>query len=920
MKKGVLGILFFFQVFFVFGQENSIITGTVVDLKTQKPLSNVVVELKNNGESTLTDSQGVFTLETKTENMFVLTFNYVGFTTKTMVLNEVGEKVDLGVIALEEDITSEEQLSLVTITDNDLGDDGSGSESTSGLLQASRDVYQQIAAFNWGQARFRIRGLDNEYGSTMVNGVNMNKLYDGRPQWSNWGGLNDATRNQEFTMGTAASDYTFGGILGTQEINTRASHYRPGLRITQSATNTNYSWRTMATYASGLDKDGWAYTISASRRWAQEGHFEGTDYSANSLFASIEKKINNKHSLNFTSIYAQNSRGKSAPLTDEVADIMGVRYNSYWGNQAGRKRNSRDKDVEEPIFMLTHYWQINDDTKLQTNVTYQTGTIANSRLEFPGANNPDPTYYKNLPSYFINLGDTQGAADALDYFKNNAQINWNNLYSANQATASGNAAAVLTDQVNADNQISFNSILGSRLSDNIYLNAAANFKKLSSHNYAEVTDLLGSSAFLNVDNFFTGQAAQFDLNNPNALIGEGGKFGYNYKIHATVADAFTQFKFNYKKVDFYLAQSFSRTQYEREGLFRNGIYANSSYGKIGSKTFENFGFKGGLTYRLTGRQMLDFNGAYMTAAPTIRSAFPNARRANAFTGDLQSKNILSADANYIVRAPGIKARLSGFYSRTSNGTDVSFYYAEDIAQGNEGNEDTFVAEILTGVATQNMGAELGLEVKLTPTFTATAAASYGQYTYVDNANLKTNDDDLANIGENPITDFGTAYIKDYKQAGVPQQALSFGIDYRDPNYWWVGANINYLSEAYTDFSAIMRTDNFTIDPSTGVSYAGATEESVRALLKQEKLDPVSLVNLKGGKSWLYSRKNRNTIGFFAMVNNVFDVTYKTGGFEQSRKATFPALVADNANGTPSFGPKYFYGYGRTFFVNLYINF
>ncbi len=42
--------------------------------------------------------------------------------------------------------------------------------------------------------------------------------------------------------------------------------------------------------------------------------------------------------------------------------------------------------------------------------------------------------------------------------------------------------------------------------------------------------------------------------------------------------------------------------------------------------------------------------------------------------------------------------------------------------------------------------------------------------------------------------------------------------------------------------------------------------------------------------------------------------------EQSRKATFPDYQADNANGTPSFGPKYFYGYGRTYFLNLYINF
>ena len=110
------------------------------------------------------------------------------------------------------------------------------------------------------------------------------------------------------------------------------------------------------------------------------------------------------------------------------------------------------------------------------------------------------------------------------------------------------------------------------------------------------------------------------------------------------------------------------------------------------------------------------------------------------------------------------------------------------------------------------------------------------------------------------------------------------------------------------------------DPSTGVGFDGGTEAAVKKALKQEKFDPIQLVNLVGGKSWLVSRKSRSTFGFFASVNNVFDVTYKTGGFEQSRKATFTEFQADNANGTPSFGPKYFYGYGRTYFVNLYINF
>ena len=924
MKKLVLSTLLVLQAVFVFAQQSPALKGKVIDAKSQKPLQNVVAVLKSNNQSALTDVEGNFVFQTLPSGEQALVIKTAGYNTQTLLLEpSTGESIDLGTIMLEEDITTEQQLSLVTITENDLGDDNSGSESTSGLLQATRDTYQQAAAFNWGQSRFRIRGLDNEYGVTMINGIVMNKLYDGRPQWSNWGGLNDATRNQEFTMGSGPSDYTFGSALGTQEINTRASFYRPGSRISMSGTNTNYSWRTMGTYASGMDKDGWAYVVSASRRWAQEGYFEGTDYAANSIFASIEKKFNEKHSLNLTAIYAQNSRGKSSPNTNEVNNLMGIKYNSYWGWQDGRKRNSRDKDVEEPMIMLSHYWKISDKTNLNTNVAFQTGTIGNSRLDFQLGNNPDPTYYKNLPSYFSNLGGyTQNQLTNIgNTFRANSQIDWNAMYIANQNSAfAGRSVYVLYEDRTDDNLWNANSILNSSLSDHIVLNAGINMRKLRSHNHQNLLDLMGGEYFQDIDPFFTGDASQSNLNNPNRQIRENQTYGYNYLLHALTFDGFTQFKFTYDKVDFYLAQNFSRTEYQREGLYRNGVYADNSFGKGKSITFENFGFKGGITYKLNGRNYFDFNGLYQTKAPSLRNTFSNARLNNVITPDIQSENITSADASYILRAPKFKARLTGFYSKIQDATEISFFYGEGIGSDEGGDEDTFVSEIVTGIDKQNMGLELGLEYSITSTIKATAAASYGQYIFSDNAKLKTNDDALATTGSNSLTDFGTVYIKNYHQAGMPQTAASLGLEYRDPNFWWVGANVNYLANSYLDFANILRTDNFSIDSATGDNYAGATPESVRAILRQEKFDAFTLVNLTGGKSWRISKANRNTVGFFASVNNLFDIQYRTGGFEQSRKATFPDLQADQANGTPSFGSKYFYGYGRTFFVNFYINF
>ncbi|HOD09152.1 MAG TPA: carboxypeptidase-like regulatory domain-containing protein, partial [Flavobacterium sp.] len=599
MKKLVISTLFVLQVVFVFAQSTGF-SGKVLDSKTQKPLQNVVASIQNTSLTSLTDVTGVFAFNNLTAGSQLLQIKSSGYKDQLLVIEvEEGKMLDLGVIVLEEDITTEQQLSLVTITENDLGDDNSGSESTSGLLQASRDVYQQTAAFNWGQARFRIRGLDNEYGTTMINGISMNKVYDGRPQWSNWGGLNDATRNQEFFMGSAPSDYTFGGILGTQEINTRASIYRKGSRISFSGTNTNYSWRMMGTHASGMNKEGWAFVVSASRRWAQEGYFEGTDYSANSLFASVEKKFNDSHSLNFTSIFAQNGRGKTSPNTDEVTRLKGFKYNSLWGYQDGEKRNSREKNIEEPINMLSHFWKISDKTTLNTNVAYQFGYVGNSRIDNQLANNPDPTYYKNLPSYYLNLDSyyvpgvdgngnpilTNPAADiARNNFLNDGQINWNAMYAANQtleldANGEQRSVYVLYEDRNEDKVWSANSYLNSRIADNIVLNAGVNFRKSTSRNFQKLLDLLGGDYFLDIDPFFTGQASQTDTNNPDRQVEVGDAYGYKYDLLATTFDGFTQFKFNYKKIDFYLAQSFSRAEYQREGLYKNGIYANNSLGK-----------------------------------------------------------------------------------------------------------------------------------------------------------------------------------------------------------------------------------------------------------------------------------------------------------------------------------------------------
>ena len=920
-KHTIINLLFVIQATLAFGQSNAGISGKVVDSKSQKSMQSVVVSIQNTNFTQLTDHNGKFSFENIGIGSQLLLLKSEGYQDQLLKIEIIaGKMLDLGTVFLENDLTQEKQSELITLTETDLGDDAGGSENTSSLLQSSRDIFLQGVAYNFGAARFSVRGIDSKYAIVMINGVSMNRIADGRPQYGNWGGLNDATRNQEFTNGSAPSDYVFGGIGGTQEINTRASIFRPGTRISFLSTNTNYSFRMMGTTASGMNKNGWAYVLSGGKRWAQEGYFDGTNYDAKSFFASIEKKFNDRHSLNFTSIYAQNKRGKNSPNTAEQSDLAGIKYNSYWGYQEGEKRNSRIKRIEEPLFMLSHYWKINPNTNWNTIVSYQFGQHGNSRIDYTKADNPDPTYYRKLPSYYANsffngvyIGDSSAnvanAAIAKQNFLANKQLDWANMYRINIENKANGSRFVLYEDRNDENSTTFNTNLSSRLSDNILLNAGINYWSSTTRNFKNMLDLLGGNFFTDSSTFgLTQEQQQSDLNNPSRTLGAGEHYGYNYKIYVAKLDAFTQFKFVYKKVDFYLAQSFSRSAYQREGLYKNGYYPNSSFGKSQKINFDTFGFKGGLTYKITGRNFIDFNGVYMTKAPNTREVFSNARVNNTVTEGIINETIKSVDLGYIIKAPRFKARFTGYFSEILNATDINFYYADAV---NSSGNGAFVSEALTGLNKQNRGIETGLEYQLTPTFKLTAVAAYGDYRITNNPNVNLTDDASASV-----TNYGATQFAGLKQAGMPQQAYSFGVEYRDPKFWWMGANVNYMADNHLDVSSLLRTKNFY----TNVDNATiAIDQSLAdSYLKQEKFDSFFLLNLVGGKSW---RIAQNTLGLFAMVNNVLDITYKTGGFEQSRNATYRQEFEDHQGGGASvFGPKYFYGYGRTFMVNVYLTF
>ena len=914
MKNYSLSLLFvFFSTTYGFAQQ-TFIQGVVKDIRNSEPIAEVLVEIQGSIVTTRTNNSGEFSFSSDIpDGSQTITFtksNYINLYYPIVIKS--GETINIGEIFLEFDDENDE-LFTITLSDDELNDDTSGADNISGLLSASQDIFQRAAAFEFSQSFFRLRGLNTDNGTVLMNGIEMNKIFDGRPQWSNWGGMNDVLRSQELSNGLAPSPYNFGGLLGSTNINLRASNYRSGGRVTYSSSNRSYTNRLMATYASGMLDGGWAYAFTLGRRWGDEGFQDGTFYDANSFFVSVEKKLNDKHSLNLVGFYTPNRRGKSSPNTQEVFDLKGITYNEYWGWHNGEKRNSRIRRIAEPVIMINHYWDVSDKTSLNTNFAYQFGELGNSRLDYAGGANPSPAYYQDLPSYFLaddDGPDYGGAYIAQQSFQNGGQVDWNRIYDSNLTNnINGDYAAyVLYEDRSDDKQFTANTILESSITESLTLNAAINYKRLKSHSFAEIIDMLGSNTgYLNVDSF---DQVQFDLQNPDLVVGEGDTFRYNYNIEANVLSGFAQAQFKYNKIDFFLAGSYTATEYQREGLYQTETYANNSVGKGRKLSFDGIGAKGGFTYKFSGKHIFNVNAGYITKAPSIRNTYTNSRENHAIVGDITGvditeEKITSFDANYVFRSSSVKARFTGYYTKMEDANEISFYFADGISGVDEGT--AFVQEILQGIDKSHMGIEFGMEAQVTPTIKLTGVASIGQFTYDNNPNLVLTSSDFVE-GLN----FGESNLKDYRIAAGPQQAASVGFEYRDPNYWWFGTTANFFSNTYVDVSPLTRTQNFYLD-TDGLPFNNYEPDLARELLRQERFDDYMVVNAIGGKSWKIGDKY---ISLFVSLNNIFNKRFKSGGFEQGRSANYQSLQEDSQNPKRVFGPKYWYGRGPTYFLNL----
>lgn len=893
------------------------VSGVVVDAESGFPISGASVILEGQNKLVVTGPAGDFLISTATPGdvkVSVVSYGYKDWSQEVSIANKV--ITNLGTIKLQSDASST-SLGMnddMLVSESQLEDEEGNSQTIGALTGASDNVYYQAASYDFNVMRFRYRGYDQQYAKTYINGVNFNEPLRGLFNYSMLGGMNNAFRNKTIALGLNPSAIGFGGIGGTTNINTFAKDYSPGLRASLAYTNSNYYARAMVTYATGLNKNGWALTLSGIGRYSNEGVTPGTFYNSAGYFISLQKVFNDQHSLSLTTFGAPTRRASNSATYQEAYDLAGSNlYNPNWGYQNGDKRSAKVVESFDPTAIINWIWTPKMGTSLNTGFAFRSSNYSSSALNWYNAADPRPDYYRYLPSYFEQGTPTYDLYT--DLWQNDEafrQIKWDNLYQANrlnnlQAEQLGESqrSAIYILEKRHSNQLNFifNTTLNHRLSEHMTLQGGLGANYTKGSYYKTIKDLLGGVYWRDVDQFSERDfpadknLLQNDLNNPNRHVANGEKFGYDYNMNVFTANAWLQNMINLPQWDINYGLQMTYTTYQRDGKMRNGRAPLNSYGKGVRHDFDNAGIKAGATYKLDGRNNFVLNASYTTRAPLPDEAYVSPRIKDNTIANLQSERILSGDISYVFNYRRFKGVVSGFWTEMFNGVERYSFYDDQYS--------TFMNYVMTNVRRAYKGVEIGVAYKVTPSITLSAAGTYSRYQY---KNRPTGTRSYEN-GMKPDTT-QIVYLKNFYVGGTPQQAYNVGIDWAAPGMWFFNINASWMGDSYVDISPVRH------EAMPNLYKVAETEQQLQDILKvittQEKLKNAFVLNASIGKLIYLNRQASMNIN--VNVDNILNNrNIMTGGYQQGRFDYTNFNVAKYPN-------KYYYAQGIKVFVNVGVRF
>lgn len=826
--------------------------------------------------------------------------------------------------------TSEQDEQAFTFTEAQLGEDDDMNQNVT-IISSGNNVYASEVGYLFSPVRFRYRAFNQKFNDVYINGAPMNDMETGQFRYSQIGGINPMTRNVDFALPFENSGFAMTGMGGSNNYDFRASHMASGNRLTLSGANRSYTVRAMYSFGTGVSNNGWSVAGSIGYRWADRGYVKGTFYNSLSYFFGVEKKLNDQHSISFTTWGNPTERASQGASTDEAYWLANNNfYNPYWGYQNGKVRNSRVIHDYAPSALLTWDYKINEAMKLTTSLSGKYSMYKSTKLNYNNSDNPQPDYWKNMPSSYYDVWGNDNlpyanSAQALNDWNNaygywtaceaNRQIDWDRLYYANtQANRQGQDAMYYVQAKHNDNlNLTLSSSLATQLTKNSTWNLGFMLASNKGMHYQTMEDMLGATSYHNINTYAVGTytlsspQVQYDLNNPNAVVREGDRFGYDYNLLVNKATAWTSYALNYNRIRLEVAGKVSGQQMQRDGKMRNGLAANNSYGKSGSAEFLDGGGKLGIGWNIGGGHSVKAGAGFEWRAPLASTAFVSPEVNNDFVDNLKNEKVFSSELSYVFTSPYLHVNLSGYYSRINDATEWQSFYFDDI------NSFSYVS--MTGIEKEYYGVELGMKIKLASFLDLKLIGSMSEAKYVNNA-------DVRYMNSTEGISYQDVVMSDgMRESGTPLTAGSIGLSYHS-NGWYIDLTGNYYDRIYLSWAPNRRyvTTLQRQYPGWGEQMVDENGNVVTNTYVPDQLEGKGGFMLDGsiGKN-IYLKKGSLSINL-SVTNILNNIKIVTGGYEQSRSDyTTNKQTGEMSNQRVysfSNNPKKYYAFGTNGLLNI----
>ncbi|MBR5037198.1 MAG: TonB-dependent receptor [Prevotella sp.] len=815
---------------------------------------------------------------------------------------------------------SETNESAFTFTEAQLGEDDDMSQNVT-IISSNNNIYASEVGFLFSPVRFRYRAFNQKYNDVYINGAAMNDMESGQFRYSLVGGLNQQTKNLEFSLPFESNNFSMSGMAGSNNYNFRPAQMPAGHRITLSGANRNYTLRGMYTFNSGLNNKGWAYSANITYRWADQGYVEGTFYNSLSYFFGVQKLLSDNHSLSLVTWGNPTERASQGASTDEMYWLANDRYyNPYWGYQNGKKRNSRVVNDFAPTALMTWDWDIDHETRLTTTVLGKYSMYKSTKLNYNNSDNPQPDYWKLMPSSYYNVfdeNDTYNRTEqdlanwttAYSYLtgrKADRQINFDRLiYSNRQINAQGGDAMYFIQAKNNDVlNLSMSSSLNTKLNTNTTFNIGMLFGTNNARHYQTMEDLLGASVYHNINSYALGNYSdtddrvQYDLNNRNAAIKEGDVFGYDYYIKVNKATAWSSISTKTGTWFLMAAGKVSGTGMQRDGKMRNGMAADNSYGKSGIAKFLDGGAKAGATWTIGRGHTLNMGAGYEWKAPTAATAFAAPEINNDFVTNLKNERILSTELAYTYQTSWVKLNLNSYYSLVDNATEWQNFYYDDI------NSFSYVS--LTDQQKAYYGIEAGARIKVTSAFDVTLIGTISEAKNMKNANVRY----MNSVSGYYVEDI--CHNKNHHDSGTPLTIGSVALSYHAGG-WYLDLNANWYDRIYLSSAPCFYYENSLKNRQAAIGDVMDNEGNyLPGILDQAKGHGGLMVDGSIGHN-IRLKKGQLSINL-SITNLLNNQSITTSGYEQGR-SDYSSSGKERVYKF-SKNPKVYYAFGTNGMLNL----